>query len=126
MALEGKQVIETFIAGADLSAAQFKIVKGDTTANRQVVLQATSGALSVGVLLNKPTSGQAASVMVGGGYGKALAGAAVATLYTELTPDTTGRLIGASSGHHVIGLAVTTATAAGEFIEFVWKNYVKP
>lgn len=126
MALEGKQIIETFNAGADLSAAQFKIVKYDTAAAKQVILQGTLGAVSAGVLLNKPTANQAASVMVAGGDGKALCGAAVATAGIELTPDATGRLIGASSGHHVLGVSLSVTSAAGEFIEFTWKNYVKP
>lgn len=125
MANEGKFIAESFNAGADLSAAQFKIVKIDTAANKQVVLQASLGARGDGVLLNKPTANQAADV---GLYGtmKALAGAAVATAGIELAVDATSRLIGAVSTNQVFGISISSAAAAGELIEFIRVTYVKP
>ncbi len=50
---------ESFIAGADLSGDQYKIVKLDTTAGQVVLAGAGEG---IGVLQNKPESGQRAQV----------------------------------------------------------------
>jgi len=54
-----------FIAGADLSSSKYFLVKLDTTAN-QVVLGG-AGDEVIGVLLNKPESGEQADVAVAGG-----------------------------------------------------------
>jgi hypothetical protein len=54
----------TLIAGADLSTHQFKGVKLD--ANGAAVLIAAATDVPIGVLQNKPTSGQAATVRVTG------------------------------------------------------------
>lgn len=124
MALEGKFIAETFNAGADLSAAQYKIVKIDTAANKQVVLQASSGARGDGVLMNKPTANQPAMVGIIGTM-KALAGATIASAGIELMVDTTSRLITATSTNHVFGISLNGA-AVGEFVEFVRIEYVKP
>lgn len=128
MALEGKFFAETFNAGADLSAAanQYKIVKIDTAAPKQVILVATLGARGDGVLVNKPGLNQPAEVACNGALMKALCGAAVATAGIELTPDATGRLIGAVSTNQVFGISVSVTGAANEMIEFLRVSYVKP
>ena len=54
---------ESFPAGADLTGDQYKIVK--LNASGQVVL-AGAGELAVGVLQNKPDSGEAAQVRIFG------------------------------------------------------------
>ena len=57
-------IVATFEAGADLSGDQFKIVKLD--ANGNVIRCAATTDLAIGVLQNKPTSGQAATVLIAG------------------------------------------------------------
>ncbi len=94
-----EEVLRTFttLAGADLSAAQYHFVKLDSSGN--VVLCAAETDLPVGILQNKPASGQAAEV----GYlgtSKVVAHAAV----------TAGALIGTYSD----GTAIT-AHATGQF-----------
>ena len=64
MATVNSQVCHTKAAGADLSAAQFKVVvlgAGDT-----VTLSTAITDIPYGILQNKPTSGQAATICVGG------------------------------------------------------------
>lgn len=112
----------TLIAGADLSANQYCFVKTD--ANGQAVL-AAAGEPVIGVLQNKPASGQAAQVRIYG-VSKVVAGGAVAKgalvasdatgkakTAVATTADTTS---GALSGSHVAGIALQSAGAAGEII----------
>lgn len=114
--------IGTLVAGADLSAAQYRFVKTD--ANGQVVL-AGAGEPVTGVLQNKPAAGQAAQVRI---YGvtKVVAGGAVgegtlvaadasakAVAATVTTADTT---TGALTGSHVAGIALGSAGAADEIV----------
>lgn len=62
------------VAGADLSADQYKFVEQDSSGN--VTVCNNAGDLPIGVLQNAPTSGQEAEVLVVGGT-KVVAGAAV-------------------------------------------------
>lgn len=119
MATESNLVTQTLKAAADYSAASNhgKMVKIDTAADDQAVLISTLGARADGVLMNKPKAGEAAEVVVGG-FAKALCGAAVASAGLELTPDATGRLIAAASGHFVIGISRNSTAGAGEWVGF--------
>ena len=85
------------IAGADLSADQYRFVSLVTTGGTPpytVVRAAAAGAL--GVLYNNPDAGQSAHVIVGG-IAKVIAGGNIA--------------IGAKVDANAAGAAVTTATA---------------
>lgn len=62
MATENIPYAETFLAGADLSSDQYKFVKQTTAAEPTVEKCDTDGEFAIGVLQNKPTSGQAAEV----------------------------------------------------------------
>lgn len=63
MAVEGSQPLKTSaVAGADLSAAQYKFVK--LNADNQVILCAAATDIPVGVLQNTPASGDAAEICV--------------------------------------------------------------
>ena len=69
MSSQATPFVQTFTANADLSAKQFYLVKVDTSADAtpaNVVLAAGATAIIVGVLNNKPTSGQAAEVALAG------------------------------------------------------------
>ena len=89
----------TFVAGADLSAAQYKFVKLNSSG--QVILAAAATDVPIGVLQNNPASGAEASVTIVGGT-KIVASAA-ATLGTALN-------FGTSSTGKAATLAVTDTT----------------
>lgn len=114
MATTENAVFETFEAGADISASQFRFV--ELASDGQVDPVGTAGGNAVGVLYNLPAAaGRAAQVAVTGRV-KVVAGAAI-TRGAKVSSDNVGRAITAVSTHHVQGRAVQAATAAGEVIE---------
>lgn len=116
MATIGADIVtESYIAGADLSAAQFKIVKLDTTANTVIVCDGATDKPH-GVLLNKPLSGEAAHVQYGGRT-KVQADAAV-SVGAEVGTSADGQAVTKTANNDwTIGRAETAAAAAGELIE---------
>jgi len=102
----------TLLAGADLSASQFLIVQPNSSG--AAVLSAASDLTQIGVLQNKPASGRAATIQVGG-VTKVIAGATVAA-GARVTSDAAGKAIAATTGKQVIGVALTGG-AANEVIE---------
>lgn len=110
------------VAGADLSAAQHLLVKQHSVAG-QVVL-AGDGENAIGVLLNDPTSGQAATVAIGGKV-KVIAGGTVA-IGARVASDANGKAVTAATGDYVLGTAVNGA-AANAMLEVVFdKNGIEP
>lgn len=110
-------------AGADLSVTgQYRAVKYDATGN--IVQCSVAGEKSLGILVDKPASGQNGTVQVYG-VAKWEAGAAVAR-DAYLTTDAQGRAIGATEaalgvspaieGSQVMAKALRPAAAAGEII----------
>jgi len=93
----------TLLAGADLSAKQFTAV--DVNSSGAAITVTGAGARAVGVLMNKPTSGQAATVATMGVV-KMVAGATVAA-GANVQADAAGDAITAASADHVIGVALT-------------------
>lgn len=102
-------------AGADLRNNQFTAVRistgaglfTDTCTDRQ-----TAGAgMAIGVIQNRPNSGEAATVAYGG-LTKMVGGGTV-TAGLLVTCDTSGRAINASSGDVAIGRAMETLATAG-------------
>lgn len=108
MATQGNQIRESMIAGADLSSKQFTFVKMNTTDN--TVINAGNGEAAMGVLINDPTSGGAATVVVHGrvtvevGTGGLSAGDSIGI-------DANGEAVTAASGDIVVGQAVADAAA---------------
>lgn len=110
MSTSGDQRSIAIAAGADLSARQYKVIAVGGTI-------AANNATALGVLLNKPKSGEAAQVAYAG-HMKSHAGAAV-TAGDELVVTTSGFLItNATSVSGIIGKAITAA-ASGALVEFV-------
>jgi autotransporter translocation and assembly factor TamB len=105
MAVMQSRDTRTFIAGEDLSSSQFKFVTLE--ADGQVDLADSAGERALGVLLNKPTSGKAATVAM---TGKVMieAGASV-TAGDQLQTDANGDAITAASGDVVMGYALEDA-----------------
>ena len=101
----------TFIAGEDLSSAQFKFVTLES--DGQVDLADSAGENCIGVLINDPAAAEAATVVMSGKVmvtagGTIAAGAAVAT-------DASGDAVTASTGNIVMGYA-TEAGVDGQII----------
>lgn len=109
----------TYVTGADLSAAQYKLVKMDSSGHAIAFAAATD--IPLGILQNKPTSGQNGTIGVAG-VSKMVCSAAI----------TAGNLIGAASdgrgapnpagasGIYIIGIARTATANANEIfsVEF--------
>ena len=99
-------------AGADLSSAQFKFVKISSGA----VVLCGAGENAIGVLTNKPASGEVAAVQIGG-IAKVQADAALSTTGAKVMSSADGQAAAATSTNHVLGMTVTTAAAAAELVE---------
>lgn len=98
-------------AAADLTTKQFRVMTVNSS-GQAAVAGATD--LAVGLLQNKPGSGQAATVAFGG-ISKAVAGGTVAA-GARVTADANGAVIAATTaGDAVVGVALAGG-AAGEII----------
>lgn len=115
MATFGRVVARTAQAVADLSGAQYHLLRH--TAEGQVAVASDAGAgvdELVGILQNKPTSGNAATVGYQG-QSKITVGGSV-TVHTLLTTNGAGRATAATSGNWTFGQALEAASANGEVI----------
>ena len=102
-------------AGQDLSTRQFHFV---TVSNDWTVILARQQDqdYALGVVLGKPENGEPCDIAVAGSVVKVKTGAPVAAGY-HVTNDTIGRAIQAStSGNLVHGMALQTASTAGDII----------
>lgn len=95
------------VAGADLSAQQFRGVK--LNAAGALVLGNATDLNQIGVLQNNPGNGQPATVRISG-VTKARAGGVV-TAGDRVTTDLNGNFIVATTGRQVMGIAMTSAVA---------------
>jgi hypothetical protein len=100
----------SLLAGADLSAAQFKAIKVNSSG--QAVL-AAAGDFAIGVLQNNPASGEAATVRVAG-KSKFNGDAAVAA-GAKVTASADGQIITATvATDNVLGVCLEAVANAGE------------
>ena len=111
MAVMQSRDTRTFVAGESLAAAQFKFVTLES--DGQVDLADSAGENCVGVCINDPAAGEAATVVMSGKVmvtagGTIAAGAAVAT-------DASGDAVTASTGNVIMGYA-TEAGVDGQII----------
>jgi hypothetical protein len=105
MAVMQSRDTRTFVAGESLAAAQFKFVTLES--DGQVDLADSAGENCIGILLNSPASGAAATVALTGKVmvtsgGTIAAGAAVAT-------DASGDAVTAASTNIIMGYALEAA-----------------
>jgi len=126
MATYREALVISFVAGADLRNYPFAPVRLDT--NGRVVL-AGANERAIGILQNKPNTGEAASVMLYG-ISKAIASGAI-PVGSPVVAAANGRVAAAGTFHNhgtassnpptgqqrIIGFALTGATAAGQVIE---------
>ena len=97
------------VAGADLSSAQFKFVESNSSGT--VTVTNAAGEYVLGVLQNNPTSGNAATVAVGG-ISKVVLGGNV-TINDSIATDNAGKAVAASTGNKIVGIAIKGG-ASGE------------
>ncbi|WP_299393268.1 capsid cement protein [Pelagibius sp.] len=103
----------TLVAGADLSASQYRFM---TVAADGQIDPTGDGANAHGVLQNKPSAaGEAATVAIAG-VSKVVAGAAVAA-GASVASDANGGAVPPTVGEEKLGTALEAAGAAGEIIE---------
>jgi len=118
MSFERIERVETHVAGADLSAKQYYIVKLSTTDTIDV---ADSAAVAYGVLQDKPKSGEQGNVAVcgAGGITRVVSdgsGTAIA-VGDYIKSHTNGKAIkGATDKDRVIGRAREASSADGTII----------
>ena len=106
----------TFVAGSDLTAAQFKFVS--LAADGQVDVTASAGGNAIGILTNNPDVGQAATVTVTGGY-MVEAGGTI-TAGDQIQSSATGTALLAATGDVVLGYALEDAVVGQIMrIEFI-------
>jgi len=109
------RTIPGLTAGADLTTAQFKVVKLASTAG-QVVLAASSVLTQAFVLMNNPNTGEAAEVACSGivkvlcGTSNLAIGEALGVTTTSTVKDT------ATDNAFVIGKALEASTAVGDIV----------
>jgi len=103
----------TWIAAADLSSHQFRVMR--QTAALTCTFTNTAGSGGIGILYNAPdTIGKACAIVVGN-VCPVEAGAAFSQ-NDDLTNDSVGRLVTATPGDEVVASAVEAAGAAGEIV----------
>lgn len=110
------QATNTLEAAANLSAVQYHIMRVSAANKCNISSQATDSDMC-GVLLNKPQSGEAASIAYSG-RGRAVAGAAI-TAGDHLTCNGSGRAITVTSGSMALAQALEAAGADGQLIDIV-------
>jgi hypothetical protein len=117
MATENAHNDYTFEAAADLTTHQYKFVELDSAG--KVVLCNAAADLPIGVLQNKPNTGEAATVRVSG-ISKVSADAALATIGTLIGTSADGqadaKIVGTDVTEYVVGRTLTTAANAGEIV----------
>ena len=112
------RTIPGLTAGADLSAAQFKVVKLASTAG-QVVLAASSVLTQGFVLMNNPKSGEAAEVACDG-IVKAVCGTSNLAIGEIVGVNTTSQVIDTTTDNRfVLGKALEASSAVGDLVSIL-------
>ena len=109
----------TLVAGADLSAAQYKFVK--MSADNTCVLCSAATDAPIGVLQNDPASGEEASVLVIGGT-KLVAGAAIAAgvkIGTSSTGKADAKVAGTDTTEYTVGAVLQPSGADADILTAV-------
>lgn len=109
MATSGQQIRETMVAAADLSTHQFKFV----TLGASGVTLTGAGAAADGVVINNPTTGGAATVVVFGRVPVVASG--TITAGANVASGANGTVAAATTGNVILGKA-TEAAVAGQVI----------
>ena len=105
MAVMQSRDTRSFVAGESLAAAQFKFVTLDS--DGQVDLADSAGENCIGVLLNNPAAGEAATVAISGKVMVEAGGTIAAG--ADVQADANGDALTAASGDVVMGYALEAA-----------------
>lgn len=105
------RVNQTFIANVDLSTYQYHIMVN--SAGPRVERGATLGEAVLGVLQNKPQSGEHATVTCLG-YSKVKAGGTIAA-GGDFSVTASGTAVAVASGYYILGRALTSVASGGFF-----------
>ena len=105
MAVMQSRDTRSFVAGEDLSAKQFKFVTLES--DGQVDVADSAGENCIGILLNAPTAGAAATVAISGKV-MVEAGGTIAAC-AAVQADANGDALTAASGDVVMGYALEAA-----------------
>lgn len=112
----------TFIAGADLSTKQYYLMK--MSADNTVNIASANTDKIIGVLQNKPLSGEAAVVRVLGTSKVISHGAAAIAAGDYLTSDSNGKAEEADADlDFVIGMALEASAADNDIIEMLITHF---
>lgn len=109
MSTSGDKEMVSIVAGADLRAAQYKAVAVGGTI-------AAANDAAIGILQNKPNTGEGAAVAFAG-HMKGVAGAAL-TAGNRVKVTTSGYLAAVASGDGACGKVLTTCTS-GSTVEII-------
>jgi len=110
--------IPGLLAGADLSAKQYHLVRIAASTAKTALAAGAATATIIGVLQNDPLLGEAASVVCAG-MTKSVAGGAI-TPGALLTANSTGQCVATTAANNaVVGRALTAAANAGDLFELV-------
>lgn len=119
----------TFIAAEDLSAKQYMLVEVASTEG-QVQLHVTENGYPIGILRNKPESGQTAVVRVIGVTEAAIGGDALAygdPVGDELSTDVpTGYVATATSGDTGYGFCLNASGSTSGDLATIMCNFLAP
>ena len=113
MASIGELKTFTLQAAADLRTHQYKIMRTVNAGTCNVASLATAYSM-IGVLTNKPNSGQAAAIAYLGECKIMAPGVVAANI--PVTTDGSGQLTAAASGDMIIGRTLEASANAGELI----------
>lgn len=109
MAVEGQQVLDTIIAGEDLSGSQYLAIEADGTI-------AANNDVAYGLLKNKPLSGEHAALAVSGLLKGRAAAAISANVRLKVT--TSGFITTVASGDGSCGKNLNAAVGSGDTFTF--------
>lgn len=120
MATFSDVVARTMQVGVDARTNQYHIMRADAAGITDVASNpGGDGNEVIGVLQNKPNSGQAATIAYLGET-KVVAGNATVTVNALLTTNGSGRAVDATSGDFVVGQALeATSGGDGEIIRML-------
>lgn len=116
MSVRTAPVVDNFLSGSDLSATQYTFVKQSSTEN--TIEAAGAGEVAIGIVENKPASGEVAEVAVGGGT--YITAAAAIAIGDPIKSDASGKGVTASTNNdYYIARAIEAAAADGDQIEVI-------
>lgn len=110
----------SFLAAADLSAAQYHIMRIANGVDRVNIASEDVHNSMIGVLQNKPAAAGRGAAIGHSGEGKVVAGAAISSAGIFFTTNGSGRAIAATSGDMIAGRVLETATADGDVIRALY------